>query len=67
MGKVFSDQPEPVTRELRAYIEYCEKSLIKKNYQRACTRFLVKYGGLSLYDIDFEIRYSIDDKYIHFA
>ena len=22
LGKVFSDQPEPVTRELRAYIEY---------------------------------------------
>ena len=23
--KVFSDEPEPVTRELRAYIEYWEK------------------------------------------
>ena len=24
-------------------------------------------GGLSLYDIDFEKRYSIDNKYIHFV
>ena len=26
-----------------------------------------KYGRLSLYDIDFEKRYSIDDEYIHFV
>ena len=26
-----------------------------------------KYGGLSLYDIDTEKRYSIDDKEIHFV
>ena len=30
VGKVFSDQPEPVTRYLRAYIEYWGKSLMKK-------------------------------------
>ena len=31
------------------------------------THFLVKYEGLSLYDIDMEKRYSIDDKEIHFV
>ena len=40
---------------------------MKKNYQRTRTCFLVKYGGLSLYDIDMEKRYSIDDEYIHFV
>ena len=35
---------------------------MKKDYQRSCTHFLAKYGGLSLYDIDTEKRYSIDDK-----
>ena len=40
---------------------------MKKNYQRTRTRFLAKYGGLSLYDIDFGKRYSIDDENIHFV
>ena len=40
---------------------------MKKYNQRTCTRFLAKYGGLSIYDIDMENRYSIDDKYIHFV
>ena len=31
------------------------------------THLLVNYGGLSLYDIDMEKRYSIDDKEIHFV
>ena len=39
---------------------------MKKDDQRSCTRFLAKYGGLSLYDIDMEKRYSIDDKEINF-
>ena len=37
-----------------------------KYEQRYRTRLLSKYGGISLYDIDTEKRYSIDDKYIHF-
>ena len=40
---------------------------MKKNYQRTCTRFLARYGGLSLYDIDFGKRYSIDDEDIRFV
>ena len=40
---------------------------MKKYDQRSCTRFLVKYGGLSLYDIDMEKRYYIYDKEIHFV
>ena len=40
---------------------------MKKNDQRNRTCFLAKYGGLSLYDIDFEKIYSIDDKSIHFV
>ena len=40
---------------------------MKKDDQRSRTRFLSKYGGLSLYDIDMEKRYSIDHKDIHFV
>ena len=40
---------------------------MKKDDQRSCTRFLAKYGGLSLYDIDTEKRYSIHDKEICFV
>ena len=40
---------------------------MKKNDQRPRTRFLDKYGVLSLYDIYFEKRYSVDDEYIHFV
>ena len=40
---------------------------MKKYDQRYCTRFLAKYGGLSLYDIDTAKRYSIDKKEIHFV
>ena len=39
----------------------------EKNDQITCTRFLNKYVGLSLYDIGFGNRYSIDDEYIHFV
>ena len=39
---------------------------MKKNDQRTHTCFLDKYGGLSLYDIDMEKIYSIDNKGIHF-
>ena len=35
---------------------------MKKNDQRNRTRFLAKYGGLSLYDIDFRKGYYIDDE-----
>ena len=40
--------------------------MIKKDDQRSRTRFLAKYVGLSLHDIDMEKRYSIDDYEIHF-
>ena len=40
---------------------------MKKYEQRYHTRFLAKYGGLSLYDIDTEKRYSIDEKEMHFV
>ena len=39
---------------------------IKKDDQSSRTHFLAKYGGLSLYVIDMEKIYSIDDKEIHF-
>ena len=67
MEKVFSEHSEPVKRDLRAYIEDWEKLSMKKDDQRSRTRFLAKYGGLYLYDIDMEKRYSIDDKEIHFV
>ena len=40
---------------------------MKKDDQIYCTRFLAKYGGLYLHDIDTEKRYSIDDKEINFV
>ena len=40
---------------------------MKKDDQINLTRFLAKYGGLSLYDIDTEKRYSIDDKEMYFV
>ena len=40
---------------------------MKKTYQRTCPRFFAKYGGLYIYDIGAEKRYSIDDKEIHFV
>ena len=39
---------------------------MKKKNQRTCTWFLAKYGGLYLYYIDFDKRYSIYDEYTHF-
>ena len=39
---------------------------MNKYYQRTRTHFLARYGGLSLYDIDMENIYSIDDKDIQF-
>ena len=50
--KVSLNQSEPVKREMRAYIEDRGESSMKKNHQIPCNRFLEKYGGLSLYDID---------------
>ena len=67
MEKVFSDHSEPITRELRAYIEDLEIFSMKKYDQRTCTFLLAKYGGLYFYDIDMENRYSVGDKDIHFV
>ena len=39
---------------------------MQKYDQISCTCFLEKYEGLSIYDIDTEKRYSIDDREIHF-
>ena len=40
---------------------------MKKYDNISSTRFLAKYGGLSISDIDMEKRYSIDDKEINFV
>ena len=40
---------------------------MKKYDQRSWTCFLADYGRLSLYDIDTEKRYSINDKEIYFV
>ena len=65
MEKYFKYQLEPITIEIRDYIEDLGKTLIKKT-ERTCNRFLAKYGGLSLYGIEFEKRYSIDDENIYY-
>ena len=67
MERVFSEHSEPVKREPRAYIEDWGKLSMKKDDQISRTCFLDKYGGLYLYDIFTEKRYSIDDKEIHFV
>ena len=68
MGRreIFSDELEPVARELRAYIEDWREIYMKKNDQRYRTCFLSKYGGISLYNIDLNKIYIIDHKYILF-
>ena len=48
---------------MRAYIDDCGKYLMKTHDQRTRTIFLEIYRGLSLYDIYFQRRYSIDDEY----
>ena len=40
---------------------------MKKHDQRSRTLFLEKYGGLYLYDIDIERRYTFDDEDIQFV
>ena len=40
---------------------------MNKNDQITRTRFLAKYGGLSIYGIDFEKIYSLDDEEIQFV
>ena len=65
--KLFSDNSEPVKRELRDYIEGWERFPTKKNDQRTRTNFLYKYGGLPFYDIYFGKRSYIDDGDIHFV
>ena len=47
---------------MRSYIEDWERLSINKYDQRYRTCFLENYGGLSIYDIDMEKIYSIDDK-----
>ena len=62
VDRLFSEHSKPFKRYLRAYIEDWEIVSMKKDDQRSSTRFLAKYGGISLYDIDTKKRYSIDDK-----
>ena len=40
---------------------------MKKHNQISRTYFLEIFGGLSLYNIDIENRYTIDDEGIHFV
>ena len=40
---------------------------MRKYYQRTRTHVLAKYGGLSLYYVDFGKIYYIDDEDIHFV
>ena len=63
-----------IFRSFRTYQKRAEslhwrlgKIFNEENDQRTRTRFLEKYGGLSIYDIDTEKRYYIDDKCIHFV
>ena len=64
--KVYSYQPEPVTRYIRDYTEYWGKSLVKEHDQIFCTSFLEKYCCLSINDIDVERRYYLGDEDIKF-
>ena len=52
--KLFPDQPKPVTRGLRAYIEDLGEFSLDKNDQRTYTHFLEKYRRLSVYAINIE-------------
>ena len=50
--KLFHNQDEAITRELKMYIEEWEYKHIKNKSQVSKTMFLEKYGSLALYDED---------------
>ena len=63
--KSFSDEPEPVTKELRYHIGDLKTN--EKHDQRSRTYFLEEYGGTYLCDVDIDQRYAIDDEDICFV
>ena len=67
MGKLFSDETEPVTRVLRYYNKYRGEIHMKTFYQIFCTRFLGKYVGIYIYNNDMKKIYIIDYEYTHFV
>ena len=58
--KLFPNEDEAITRELKMYIEEWEKTHIKNKNQVSKTVFLPKYGSLALYDEDMGKRFIID-------
>ena len=56
-----------MTKYLRTYIEYQEGKIIKKTDKISCTKCLVKYGGLDLYDENTKKIYTMDHKEINFV
>ena len=60
VDKLFLNEYEAITRELKMYIEEWEKTHTKNKSQVSKATFLAKYGSLALYDEDMEKRYIID-------
>ena len=50
--KLFPNEDEAITIELKMYIEQWEKTHIKNNSQVSKTMILAKYGSLALHDED---------------
>ena len=64
--KLFQNSDKAITRELKLYIEDCEKLDIKNKIQLSCTMFLAKYGSLDLYDKDLKKIFIIDQEQLQF-
>ena len=52
--KLFPNEDEAITREMKVYIEEWEKMHIKNSSQVSKTMFLAKYWSLALYDENLE-------------
>ena len=66
-GRKYFYTNQNILQERRELILNIGKIPYEKHDQRTCTCFLETYIRISLYDIDFDIIYSIGDEDIHFV
>ena len=64
--KLFPNEDEAITRELKMCIEELEKTHSKNKSQVPKAMFLAKYGSLAPYDEDTEKRFIIDHEKLQY-